>query len=80
MVNTIILAYAGAALPLLLLISAGNRPLDPILPNQAIAQELIRSSVGTLGLIAAVPITPLLAAELAARGVLTGRTATGRHR
>jgi uncharacterized membrane protein len=79
-VNTIILAYAGAALPLLLLISAGSRPLDQILTNQAIAQEIIRSIVGTLGLIAAVPVTTMLAATLAARGVLTGRAATGRHR
>ena len=79
-VNTIILAYAGASLPLLLLITAGGRPVDQILTNEAVAQELIRSVVGTLGLIAAVPITTLLAAALATRRTVTGSAPAGRHR
>ncbi|GAA1824660.1 hypothetical protein GCM10009682_51020 [Luedemannella flava] len=66
-INTIILAYAGASLPLLLLIAAGNRPLGEVLTNQLIAGEIVRSIVGTVGLIAAVPITTALAA-LAIRG------------
>lgn len=61
-INTIILAYAGASLPLLVLIAAGSQPLGELLTNQLIAQELVRSAVGTLGLIAAVPITTALAA------------------
>ncbi len=65
-INTIILAYAGASLPLLILIAAVDRPLGQALTNQLIAQELVRSAVGTIGLIAAVPITTALAA-LAAR-------------
>lgn len=60
-VNTIILAYAGASLPLLILIAAANRPLGQVITTQLIAQELVRSVVGTLGLIAAVPLTTLLA-------------------
>ena len=60
--NTIVLAYAGASLPLLLLISASNHPIGEVLTNQLIAQEIVRSAVGTIGLIAAVPITTALAA------------------
>jgi uncharacterized membrane protein len=66
-INTIILAYAGASLPLLILIAAGNQPLGQVVTNQQIAEELVRSGVGTLGLIAAVPITTALAAFAARR-------------
>lgn len=66
-VNTLVLAYAGASLPLLVLISAANRPLEQVLTSQTIATEIVRSVAGTLGLIAAVPITTWLAATLARR-------------
>jgi uncharacterized membrane protein len=65
-VNTIVLAYAGASLPLLLLLAAGGQPLGEMLSTEMLAQEVIRSLVGTVGLVAAVPITTGLAA-LAAR-------------
>lgn len=61
-INTIILAYAGASLPLLIIITADSQPLGQVLTAPLIAQELVRSAVGTLGLIAAVPITTALAA------------------
>ena len=61
-INTIILAYAGSSLPLLILIVANNDPLGGVVTDQVIAQEIVRSAVATLGLIAAVPITTLLAA------------------
>ncbi|TKK87542.1 YibE/F family protein [Herbidospora galbida] len=61
-INTIVLAYAGASLPLLLLISVGNEPLGEVLAGPVVAQELVRSMVGTIGLVAAVPITTALAA------------------
>ena len=66
-INTIVLAYAGASLPLMLLFAAGDAPLGETLTSQLIAQELVRSAVGTLGLIAAVPITTALAAAAVAR-------------
>ncbi len=66
-VNTLVLAYAGASLPLLVLISAADRPLEQVLTSQIIATEIVRSVAGTLGLIAAVPITTWLAAHLARR-------------
>lgn len=64
-VNTIVLAYAGSSLPLLILIVAADEPLGGVLTDQIIAQELVRSLVGTLGLIAAVPITTGLASYVA---------------
>ncbi|HEX5543091.1 MAG TPA: YibE/F family protein [Micromonospora sp.] len=69
-INTIVLAYAGASLPLMLLFAAGNDPIGAVLTSELIAQELVRSVVGTVGLIAAVPITTALAAA-----VIAGRSA-----
>lgn len=66
-INTIVLAYAGASLPLLLLFSVGEQPLGEVLTTPVIAQEVTRSVVGTLGLISAVPITTALAAWVTAR-------------
>jgi uncharacterized membrane protein len=64
-VNTIILAYAGASLPLLLLVAAGGQDVSDLLTSQFLAQEIVRSAVGTIGLVAAVPITTGLAALVA---------------
>lgn len=61
-INTIVLAYAGSSLPLLVLIMANNDSFSAIVTDQLIAQEVVRSAVATLGLVAAVPITTLLAA------------------
>lgn len=66
-VNTIVLAYAGSSLPLLILIVASSEPLGGVLTDQVVAQEVVRSVVATLGLVAAVPVTTALAA-LGARG------------
>jgi uncharacterized membrane protein len=75
-INTIILAYAGASLPMLLLLRTGQQPLGQILTTQQIAQEIVRSIVGTIGLIAAVPITTWLAALTASR--MPGKPASER--
>jgi uncharacterized membrane protein len=64
-VNTIILAYAGASLPLLLLVVAGGQDISDLLTGQFLAQEIVRAAVGTMGLVAAVPITTGLAALVA---------------
>ncbi len=63
-VNTLVLAYAGAALPLLLLFVLSNQSLGDIANGEVIAVEIVRSLVGSLGLVAAVPITTWLAAYL----------------
>lgn len=67
-VNTIILAYAGASLPVLLLITASGRDTVEILTSEFMAQEIVRSAVATLGLISAVPITTALAAIVTTAG------------
>jgi uncharacterized membrane protein len=66
-INTIILAYAGSSLPLLILIVANNDSLGGVVTDQIIAQEVVRSIVATLGLIAAVPMTTALAAFTSSR-------------
>jgi uncharacterized membrane protein len=67
-VNTLVLAYAGASLPLLLLIVVNTSGQDAgaVLTAQPIAQEIIRSAVATVGLVAAVPLTTALAAFVCA--------------
>jgi uncharacterized membrane protein len=73
-VNTIVLAYAGGSLPLLLLIAAGNQPVGSLLTGPFLAQEIMRSAVGTIGLVASVPITTGLATLVAD---VTGSGAAG---
>jgi uncharacterized membrane protein len=80
-VNTIVLAYAGASLPLLLLIAAGSEPVGDLLTSEFLAQEILRSAVGTIGLVASVPITTALAALVAdlSAGPAAPAPAPGRH-
>lgn len=66
-VNTIVLAYAGASLPLLVLTVGDNGSLGGVVTTQLVTQEIVRSAVATLGLIAAVPITTALAATVLRR-------------
>lgn len=64
-VNTIVLAYAGTSLPLLLLVAVSPQPLSQMLTSEFLAQEILRAAVGTIGLVASVPITTALAALVA---------------
>jgi len=64
-VNTLVLAYAGASLPILLLVATGSQPVSQVLTGELLAQEVLRSAVGTIGLVAAVPITTGLAVLVA---------------
>lgn len=66
-VDTLVLAYAGASLPLLLLFSLASRPLGDVLTGGLVAQEIVRALVGGIGLVASVPITTALAAYVATR-------------
>jgi uncharacterized membrane protein len=74
-VNTLVLAYAGASLPLLLLVVVSGVGAGDAVTAQPIAQEIVRSVVATVGLVAAVPITTALAAVVcaSARGARAGR-------
>ena len=65
-VNTLLLAYAGAAMPLIILYSLSSQPLASISSSEIVAVEIVRTLVGSIGLVAAVPITTWLAARHAA--------------
>ena len=60
-VNTLVLAYAGASLPLLILFTQAQRRLGDVLTGEMVAVEVVRTLVGSLGLVAAVPVTTALA-------------------
>ncbi len=63
LINTLVLTYAGASLPLFLLFSVGaNKQLWVIINSGTIAEEIIRTLVGSIALIIAVPISTVLAA------------------
>ena len=64
LVNTLVLAYTGAALPLLLLFSLSDSGTLSIINREIFATEIVRSLVGSIGLVLAVPITTLLAVFL----------------
>jgi uncharacterized membrane protein len=61
-VNTLVLAYAGAALPLLLLFSIAQSSVAAVANSELVAEEIVRTLVGSIGLVASVPVTTLLAA------------------
>lgn len=63
-VNTLFLAYAGASLPLLILFAGSPDGLGAVVTSETVATEIIRTLVGSIGLIAAVPFTTALAAGL----------------
>ncbi|MFN2225712.1 MAG: YibE/F family protein [Anaerolineae bacterium] len=77
MVNTLLLAYVGAALPLVLLFSVYAESLGVTLNREIIAEEVVRTLVGSLGLLAGVPLTSLVAALAARRR--SGRGQRGRE-
>ncbi|MBI5467394.1 MAG: YibE/F family protein [Candidatus Kerfeldbacteria bacterium] len=60
-VNTLVLAYAGASLPLLVLFGAGHASFGDVVNGEVVATEIIRSVIGSLGLVMAMPITTLVA-------------------
>ena len=66
-VNTLVFAYAGASLPVLLIFSIGGTPFTDAINSESVAEEVIAALVGSIGLIASMPITTALAAVLATR-------------
>lgn len=65
LVNTLLLAYVGASLPLFLLLASQSPSLGVTLNREFLAEEIVRTLVGSLVLIAAVPITSLIAGLVA---------------
>ena len=60
-VYTMAFAYAGAALPVMLLINAYDRPLLNVLTTAQIAEEIVRTLVASIGLVLAIPLTTAIA-------------------
>jgi uncharacterized membrane protein len=67
-VNTLVLAYVGASLPLIVLLAAGQQDPLLILSGEVMAVEVVRSLVGSIGIVAAVPLTTAIAVLLVGRG------------
>lgn len=67
-VNTLLLAYAGASLPAFLLFELSARPIAEVVNAEIIATEIVRTLTGSIGLVLAVPVATLLAAHAAVRG------------
>lgn len=66
-INTLVLAYVGAALPVLLIFGSEATSLSDALNRESVAEEIVATLVGSIGLLTAVPLTTALAALLAAR-------------
>ena len=73
-VNTLVLAYAGASLPLMLLFTQTGSDLGRIVTGEIVATEVVRTVVGSIGLMASVPITTFLTALLVSGERLAPRT------
>jgi uncharacterized membrane protein len=71
-VNTLLLAYAGASMPILLLVAVSNQGLDMIANSELVAVEIVRTLCGSIGLVAAVPLTTTLAAVVIGRDDAVG--------
>jgi uncharacterized membrane protein len=61
-VNTLFLAYVGASLPLMLLFSEAGQSISSVATREVVAVEIVRALVGSIGLVASVPISTALAA------------------
>src|SRR5688572_23315892 len=76
-VYTIAFAYAGAALPILIIVMLYDRPLGEALTSAELSEEVIRTLVGSIGLVLAIPVTTLIAVLVVkATGIRTGGPAT----
>lgn len=63
MVNTLFLAYVGVSLPLIILFSVQDISLFNVINNEIISTEIIRTLIGSIGLVLAVPISTYLAVK-----------------
>lgn len=67
LINTLVLVYTGASLPLLLLFYDSSRPISEIINIEMVADEIVRTLVGSIGLILAVPLTTFIASFVVKR-------------
>ena len=78
-VNTLVFAYAGATLPVLLIFAIGHTSFTDAVNGEAVAEELVAALVGSIGLILSMPLTTALAALLAERMSLDELAAADAH-
>lgn len=74
-VNTLLLAYAGASLPLIIFFTLANQSFGFITGSEVVAVEIVRTLVGSIGLVAAVPITTWLSSRVVQKARETVSTA-----
>ncbi|MEV5509148.1 YibE/F family protein [Streptomyces orinoci] len=82
-VNTLVMAYAGASLPLLLLFSIADSGVSTVANSELVAEEIVRTLIGSIGLVLSVPVTTALAALVVSADrhtVSTGRRPGARGR
>jgi uncharacterized membrane protein len=78
-VNTLVLAYVGASLPTVLLFSVAGTSFGDAVNSETVAQAVVATLVGSIGLVAAVPVTTALAAVFATRLPSSVVLASGGH-
>jgi uncharacterized membrane protein len=78
-VNTLVFAYAGAALPTLLIFTVGHTSFTEAVNGEAVAGEIVAALVGSIGLILSMPLTTALAALLATRMDADELAGAGEH-
>ena len=76
-VNTLALAYAGAALPLLILFVQSRQSLGTVANSETVATEILSALVGSIGIVASVPLTTWLATLVVGEGGVHGRRRRG---
>jgi uncharacterized membrane protein len=74
-----VLAYVGASLPLIILFAAGGQDAFLISSQEIVAVEVVRAVVGSIGIVAAVPLTTAIAVALVGRRLPLVRDETGTH-
>lgn len=67
MVNTLVLAYTGSALPLVMLFVASGASFEEIINFELVTEEIVRTLIGSIGLVLAVPITSVIACVIITR-------------
>lgn len=69
MINTLVLVYTGASMPLLIIFVNAQLPLNYVLSLEVVSIEIVRTLVGTLGLVSAIPITTFMASIIYKKGL-----------
>jgi uncharacterized membrane protein len=77
LVNTLVLAYTGASLPLLLIVLHSSYPLSVLVSQELFSTEIVRTLVGSIGLVFTVPITTFLAVHFLKD--YKGKSSLGHH-